>query len=53
MPLRPIMTALLVALSTLITLPAAAQSDGDAPACTPDADGNVPAGCPAGVALDP
>ncbi|MEJ6390281.1 hypothetical protein [Gymnodinialimonas ulvae] len=50
MPLRPVLTALFIALTAL---PAASQSDGDAQACTPNADGTVPAGCPAGVALDP
>ncbi|MEX3017727.1 hypothetical protein [Gymnodinialimonas hymeniacidonis] len=46
MTLRPILTALFI---TLIALPAAAQTQD----CTPDSNGNVPAGCPAGVALDP
>ncbi|MBF9042805.1 hypothetical protein HKCCE4037_05675 [Rhodobacterales bacterium HKCCE4037] len=50
MSLRPILTALFLG---LIAVPAAAQSDGQSPDCTPNSDGTVPAGCPAGVALDP
>ena len=48
MTLRPIFIALFIALSALS---ATAQTDGDA--CTPNADGTVPADCPDGVALDP
>ena len=48
MTLRPFLIALFIALTAL---PAAAQTDADA--CTPNADGTVPAGCPDGVALDP
>ncbi len=48
MTLRPIIIALFIALSAV---PATAQSDGDA--CTPNADGTLPTGCPDGVALDP